>query len=292
MGATFIVTLREGFEAALLLGIVYTYLDKVAGRVHYRWVTLGALAGAAASVLAGVAVSFLSGPLLDLGPDVVATAVMLIAVVVLTWHGWWMRQHSRGITTDVQRRIDEAQVTRRLWIVGLIAFTGVFREGAETVLFLWGLMSQATISEWGGLGGGVLGLGAAAVLGWLVFRGGKHISLSRFFTGTSILLLLVAAGLFASVIGKLESFGFLPSSATIWDTSFLLSDDGVIGGFLRGLVGYRARPSVFEALGYGGYLVLAGILFFGPEQRRPRIGPSHRSERSDSPRSEGALTPS
>ena len=281
VGATFIVTLREGFEAALLLGIVYTYLDKVSGRGHYHWVTLGAAAGALASILAGVGVSLLSGPLLELGPDLVATVVMLVAVVVLTWHGWWMRQHARGIGTDVERRIADAQMTRRLWIVGLIAFTGVFREGAETVLFLWGLMSQTTISEWGGLGGGVLGVATAAILGWLIFRGGKHISLGRFFAATSILLMLVAAGLVASVTGKLEGLGLLPASATVWDTSFLLRDDASVGGFLAGLVGYRARPSVLEAVAYAGYLVAAGILFFGS-----------RSRPHPSPRSEGAFTSS
>src|SRR5919198_5856714 len=143
MGATFVVTLREAFEAALILGIVYTYLDRVGARQHYGYATVGGALGVVASVLAGVAVSFLSGPLLDLGPDLIATAVIFVAVVLLTWHGWWMRQHARAIKGDVQRRIDEARATRRLWVIGVIAFTGVFREGAETVLFLWGLMSQA-----------------------------------------------------------------------------------------------------------------------------------------------------
>ena len=103
MGATFVITLREAFEAALLLGIVYTYLDKVGGRDHYRYVTLGGALGAGASVLAGIAVSVLSGPLLDLGPDLIGAAVMFVAVVVLTWHGWWMRQHARAVRGDVQR---------------------------------------------------------------------------------------------------------------------------------------------------------------------------------------------
>ena len=90
MGATFVVTLREAFEAALLLGIVYTYLDRVQARGQARWVTLGAVAGLVASVAMGVAVTFLSGPLLDLGPDLVAAAVMFLAAAVLTWYGWWM----------------------------------------------------------------------------------------------------------------------------------------------------------------------------------------------------------
>jgi len=263
MGATFVVTLREAFEAALLLGIVYTYLDKIGARDHYRHVTLGGLLGAAASVLAGVALTVLSGPLLDLGPDLIGTAVLFVAVVVLTWHGWWMRQHARAIRGDVQRRIEAAGSAHRVWVVATIAFVGVFREGAETVLFLWGLMSQTDVTGWGGLAGGALGIATAAVLGWAIFRGGRHVSLPRFFAVTSVLLLLVAAGLFSAGVGKLEGLGLLPASPTLWDTSHVLDDHGGVGGFLAGLVGYRARPSLLEMLAYASYILVAGGLVFG-----------------------------
>src|SRR5881296_4402459 len=142
MAATFVVTLREGFEAALLLGIVYACLDRFGARDHYRWVTLGGALGLVASILMGIAVTLLSGPLLDLGPDLVAAAVIVAAVGLLTWHGWWMRQHARALRGEVEQRVEAAEASRRLWAVGLIAFAGVFREGAETVLFLWGLMTQ------------------------------------------------------------------------------------------------------------------------------------------------------
>ena len=100
----------------------------------------------------------------------------------------------------------------------------------------------------------------------------------------------VAAGLFASVIGKLESFGLFPPSPTIWDASLILSDDSMIGGFLRGLVGYRARPSVLEAVAYGAYLVAVGILFFRASARTRQ--PSATGDRDTEHRSEGALTSS
>src|SRR5438309_10193301 len=180
MGATFVVTLREAFEAALLLGIVYSYLERVGARAQYHWVTLGGVLGLLASVLAGLAVTFLSGPLLDLGPDLVAAAVMFFAVALLTWHGWWMRQHARAVKGDVQRRVEEAQSAGRLWALGTIAFAGVFREGAETVLFLWGLLAQATSAAgWSTVAAGVAGVVSAAALGWAIFRGGKQISLPR-----------------------------------------------------------------------------------------------------------------
>ena len=269
MGATFVVTLREAFEAALLLGIVYTYLDKIGASRHATYVTRGAVLGVVASLLMGLAVSLASGPLLDLGPDLVGAAVILVAVVVLTWHGWWMRQHARALTGTVEQRLADAQATRRWWIFGLIAFTGVFREGAETVLFMWGLLSQAAqISAWGGLVGAVLGIGTAAVLGWAIFHGGRRVRVSAFFAVTSVLLFLVAAGLFSTGVGKLETLGVLPASGTAWDSSFLLEDSGVVGGFLGGLVGYRARPSVLEVAGYALYLVVVGWLLFGASSSR------------------------
>jgi high-affinity iron transporter len=263
MGATFVVTLREAFEAALLLGIVYTYLDKVGARDHYRYVTLGGVIGGVASVLFGVGLTVLSGPLLELGPDVIGAAVLFVAVFVLTWHGWWMRQHARAVKGEVERRIAAAGAAHRVWVVATIAFVGVFREGAETVLFLWGLMTQADVTGWGGMAGGALGIATAVVLGWAIFRGGRHVSLPRFFAVTSVLLLLVAAGLFSAGVGKLEALGVLPSSPTLWDTSSVLDDGRGVGGFLAGLVGYRARPSLLEMLAYTSYVLVAGALFFG-----------------------------
>jgi len=273
MGGTFVVTLREGFEAALILGIVYTYLQKIGAARHYHYATRGGLLGVVASVALGVLVTALSGPLLDLGPDVIGLGVIFIAVIVLTWHGYWMQQHARAVKGDVQRKIDEAQATHRLWIIGVIAFTGVFREGAETVLFLWGLLSQATsTSSWASATGAVLGLATAAALGWAIFRGGRHMSLQRFFAVTSILLLLLAAGMFSTGVGRLEAMGFLPQSPTVWDTSSALDDHAFVGGFLNGLVGYRARPSLLEAGSYLVYLIVAGALLFrsGASKPRPR----------------------
>jgi high-affinity iron transporter len=269
VGATFIVTLREAFEASLLLGIVYTYLDRIGARDYCRYVTWGALLGLAASVAMGIGVSLLSGPLIDLGPDLVGAAVIFLAVGLLSWHSWWMRQHARAMAGEVQRRIDAARSTRRLWLVGLIAFTGVFREGAETVLFLWGLMAEATTGlGWSGVGAGLAGIGAAAALGWLVFRGGRWLSLPHFFGATTVLILLLAAGLMSTGVGKLQGLGLVPMGAALWDTSWLLSDQSGVGSFLSGLVGYRARPSGAEVAAYAVYVAAMGTVLFRP---RPRV---------------------
>jgi high-affinity iron transporter len=263
MGATFIVVLREGFEAALLVGIVYAYLTKIGRSDSHRFVTSGAVLGLAASILMGVAVSSISGPLADIGPDVIALGVIFMAVVLLTWHGWWMGRHAREINGEVQRRIDEAHTQQRLWIVGLIAFTGVFREGAETVLFLWGLL--VGLDDGSGvlaLAGGIAGLLGAVALGWLVFQGGRRLSIQGFFAVTSVFVLFLAAGLFSAGIGRLQGIGILPGGDPVWDTSWLLDDHSVVGSLLTGLVGYRARPSALEIAAYVAYVVAAGALFF------------------------------
>src|SRR5262249_48216836 len=264
MGATFLITAREGFEAAPLLGLVYISLNRIGRRDQFRYVTSGAWLGFIASVLMGIAVTLLSGPLLDLGPDVIAATVILAAVGLLTWHGWWMRQHARAMRGDVERRIEHAEATRRYWAVGLIAFMGVFREGAETVLFLWGLLTQVGSARgWDSAIGAVLGLGVAAALGWAVYHGGARLSLPRFFAVTSVLILFLAAGLFSTGLGRLQALGILPPSDALWDTSAVLSDQSVLGSFLNGLVGYRARPSGIEVTGYLVYLVIGTGLFFG-----------------------------
>ena len=269
MGATFVVTLREGFEAALLLGIVYAYLAQTDLRRYHSWVTTGAVLGLAASIVLGVVVSFISGPLLDVGPDLIAAAVMLLAVMLLTWHAWWMQQHARAMSGQVHRQIDEARATGRLSVLAMIAFTAVFREGAETVLFLWGLMTQMSIGGVGGLVGATGGVATATVLGWLVFRGGRRIPIRRFFAVTTVLLVLVAAGLFASALARLDGLGYLPSTQTLWDTSWLLEDGSGVGGFFAGLLGYRARPTLLEALGWLGYIVTVGALLWRPTRWQP-----------------------
>jgi high-affinity iron transporter len=268
VSGSFVITLREGFEAALVLGIVYAYLDRIGRRHHYRQVTAGALLGLLASVGLGIAVSYLSGPLLDLGPDLVGATVIFVAVAVLTWHGWWMRQHARAVASDVQRQIDAAETSRRLWVLGVIAFAAVFREGAETVLFVWGLVSEAaSVSGWATAAGGAAGLVAAGLLGWTVFRGGRGLSLRRFFGVTSMVILFLAAGMFAAGLGKLEGLGFLPHTPVLWDTSSVVADHGLVGQFLSGLVGYRARPSALEVAGYAAYLAVAAGLLFRPATR-------------------------
>src|SRR5215470_5954081 len=261
MGATFVITLREAFEAALVLGIIYSYLGKIGARDGFSYVTRGGVVGLLASLGMGVGVGYLSGPLLDVGPDIVTVVVMLAAVALLTWHAWWMQQHARLIKSNMQHRIDEARAGNRLWVVGLIAFTAVFREGAETVLFLWGIVAQSG-GGWGSAMGGVAGVACAAAIGWAIFRGGQRLSLTRFFSVTTIFIMLLAAGLLSSAVARLQGMGLLPLSEPLWNTSWLLSDGSLAGGFLSGLIGYRAQPTLLEVCVYVAYVIVASLLLF------------------------------
>ena len=116
---------------------------------------------------------------------------------------------------------------------------------------------------------GGAGIGAAAALGWLVFRGGRWLSLPHFFGATTVLILLLAAGLLSTGVGKLQGLGVVPMGAAMWDTSWLLSDRSGIGSFLSGLVGYRAQPTLPEVCAYAAYLIVVGALFFG--RRAPDV---------------------
>jgi high-affinity iron transporter len=273
---TFLVVLREAFEAALVLGIVYTYLQKIGRPQHYRYVTAGAVLGVLASIGIGVAVSYLSGPLLDLGPDLVSAGVLFLSVGVLTWMLVWMRRHARAIRGDVQRRIDEAESRSQVWVIATVAFAGVFREGAETVLFVWGLIAQATTGAgWSSVIGGVLGVAVAAVLALAIFTGSKAVSLPTFFAVTSVLLLVLAAGLFSAGVGRLQGLGLLPLAGELWDTSSILDERSLLGMLLSGLAGYRARPTSLEVAAWVLYLLVAGALLFGS---RPIRRSSPRSE--------------
>jgi high-affinity iron transporter len=284
VGGTFVITLREGFEAALVLGLIYTYLDKIGARRKFRYVTTGAIVGVAASALLGLIVSLLSGPLVDLGPDLIGAAVLFAASGTLTWHGWWMRQHARAVRGELEERIGAAHARQQFWIVGVIAFTAVFREGAETVLFLWGLLTQIGARAGGTLLalGGFLGVAGAVMLGLLVFQGARQVNPRRFFAWTTVFLLLLAAGLFSTGVGRLQSLGVLPTADTLWDTSAWLDDGGFFGSLLAGLLGYRARPSTLEGAAYVAYLVGAGWLLFGggaaPSAASAGASPSRRGE--------------
>jgi high-affinity iron transporter len=167
----------------------------------------------------------------------------------------WMQRNARIIRGELQRKADAALATGRLLSLAVIAFAAVFREGVEAALFLWGVALQnpgtAALTL---VGAGVAGAGLAVATAWLFFRGFSFLQLATFFRVTGVLLLLVAAGLLASAVNKLIGLGYLPPLVPqLWNTSWLVRDDSVLGRLLGAFVGYRSRPSLLEVVVFGAY---------------------------------------
>lgn len=179
---------------------------------------------------------------------------------------FWMRRQARFIKGELQHRVDLALASSSAFGLGLLAFFVVVREGLETALFLFATFRAATAGSTAtSLLGAVLGLAAAAVVGYLMYRGGVRLNLRTFFKVTGALVLLVAAGLLASGIHELQEIGWLPfGTGTAFDVSGVVPDSGP-GLPLRAMFGYNANPTWLEFLAWAGYLLTVGFFFFRPQ---------------------------
>jgi len=283
VGAAFIVALREGIEAALIVSILLAYLRQLGRRDRVHLVWWGTALAIGVSVVAGTVIFVLGTEFEGAAEQLFEGLVTLTAVSVLTWMIFWMRRQGARIKSELQERVDTALTTGGL-ALAVLAFTAVLREGVETALFLYAA-AKGTAVDAGGVSGQVagalLGLGLAVVLGVLLYRGGIHMDLRTFFRLTGSILIVVAAGLFAFSIHELQEAGWFPFlMATAFDLSSALPDDSGIGTVLRGLLGYNADPSVLELFSWLGYLAVVGTLYFRPQSAiAPRTAPV--VERSD-----------
>ena len=270
MLATFFLMLREGLEAALIVGIVAAYLVKIGRRDALPKVALGVAAAIGLSIAIGVVVTLTIERLPLIVQDTLEGLAAVLAVGVLTWMLFWMRRQGRALKGELEHGVDLAiSEGTTLALVGL-AFVAVIREGVETVLFLIPILS------FNGTGvdtvlGGVLGLAVAAVFGWAIFVAGVRVNLRRFFTVTGIVLIFVSAGLVAFAVAEFGEAGFFANAGMVFDLNGVLPDRGPLGSVLRGLFGYRSAPTPLELLGYLAYLVPVLVLFIAdrPLIRRP-----------------------
>jgi high-affinity iron transporter len=284
---TLLITWREGIEASLIVGILITYLIRVNQRNGLRYVYRGAFW----AVLASLLFAFLSTEIGFLfegsREDFFDAGILFLAVGVMTHMVLWMDRHAREIKGTLQRKADAALAKKQLWILGTISFMGVFREGVETVLFLWGLAVQQSSghSYLFPLLGGILGISLAVGTAWVFFKGFGHLDLRPFFKVTGVLLLILAAGMLATGIRKLggsEAFlQYFPWASTpMWDTSWILDERKLLGSLAASLFGYASRPSLLEVAAYTSYLV--GVLLWLRWERRPRPVVVRSSVRPDS----------
>jgi high-affinity iron transporter len=254
MLASFLLTLREGFEIALILGIVLSILRKLERRELYQYIWIGA--GAAALVCAMVGfVLYRAGKGLE-GPaePVFEGLSMLAAAAILTWMIFWMHRQSRGMRGALEKSIGEQLEKSGGWPLIWLAFFSVLREGLELVLFL--LAAAFIMNASSTLAGALLGICAAALLGWILFSTTHKFSIRTFFRVTNIFLFVFAAGLVAHGVHELTEAGWLQGLIDpIYNLNAILSDQSTLGSLLGTLVGYSSSPTLMDTLAY--------LLYFG-----------------------------
>ena len=254
-----LITLREGLEAALVVGIVLGVLRKLGQADRSKPVWAGMAAAVIVSIVAGLALNALGVAFEGCGEEIFEGVAMLLAAGVLTWMIFWMQRQGREIQAELERDVRQAVSTRNAWALFSLAFVAVVREGIETVLFLTAASFSATGVET--LVGGALGLAIAIVLGWLVFIAGRRLDVRTFFRVTSVLLILFAAGLAAHGVHELQEAAVVPTIIEhVWDVNHILDESGALGTFLKALFGYDGNPSLLEVAAYVAYFIVVALL--------------------------------
>jgi high-affinity iron transporter len=251
-----IIGFREGLEAALIVGIVIGYLVKTGQAARARVAWAGVAAAVAASVLLALGLSAVGAELEGAAEEIFEGATMLLAVFVLTGMIFWMRAQARYLKSSLEHELQQAVTSGAALTLFGVAFLAVFREGVETAL----LLAAAAFAN-DGLGtliGALLGLGAAVVMGWLLYTTTVRLNLRVFFSVTSLLLLFFAAGLFGHAVHEFQEAGLLPLTIEhVWNLNPILNEDSTLGEILKALFGYNGDPSLLEVLSYAAYWVLA-----------------------------------
>lgn len=260
MGASFLITLREGLEVALVLAILVAYLVKTNRRGEIPAVWRGAAVAAGFCLVGGVAFHAFVGEFDGKSEQFIEGTIAITAASVLTWMIFWMRKNSRGLSAELRTKVDQANTDRAL---ATIAFVAVLREGLETVLFL---VSAETTSSSGSsvVIGGLLGLVVAAGLGRLVYLGGNRVNLRVFFNVTGVLLILFAAGLFGKFFHEYRELlgfesGWLVKPA--WTVTSGAWSSGTFYDFMAGFFGWHREAENIRVIAYFAYLIPIGWAF-------------------------------
>lgn len=258
--ANFLIGLREGLEAAIIVGILVAYLVKLDERKHIAKITIGVVAAVAVSVGLGLVLSVVAASVPIGTEEAIAGVTSLVAVVFVSWMIFWMARTSRTLSTTLRAQIDKA-VGVGSWSLAAVAFLAVIREGIETSVFLW----SASKGAGGGslpIVGALAGLMVAAGLGYLGYRGTVRLNLGTFFKFTGSFLILVAAGIFAYGVAELQEIGWIPLLTNhAYDLTAIIPEDGWLDSLLRGAVLYNGAPTVLQVLVWIGYVAITGWLF-------------------------------
>jgi high-affinity iron transporter len=267
---SFVIGLREGLEAALIVGIVATFLVRQGRRDALRQVWLG-VAGAVALCLGlGVVLDLLERSLPQREQEALETVIGLVAVALVTWMILWMRRHARTLKSGLESAAGAALARGSTRALVVMAFLAVLREGLETAVFLLATF-QASLDRVSASTGAVLGIAAAALLGYALYRGGTRINLQRFFTLTSVVLVVVAAGLLMTAAHTAHEAGWVNvGQATALDLHWLVRPGTPWSSVVTGVLGIQPRPTVVEVAVWVAYLVPMLTLVLRPKARSPK----------------------
>jgi high-affinity iron transporter len=268
MLGNYLIGLREGLEASLVVTILIAYLVRT-GRI-------GLLPRVWAGVAFAVLVSLGFGALLTYGPrgltfqaqEAIGGTLSIIAVGFVTWMIFWMRRAARGLAGELRGQVDRAAGAGR-WSLVLVAALGVGREGLETALFLWaatqtaiGAHTRSTVPAWQPITGAVLGIATSVVLGYLLYRGVVKVDLTTFFTWTGAFLIVVAAGVLGYGFHDLQEAGVLPGlSSLAFDVSAHIDEGSWYGTLLKGVFNLSPQTTWLQAAVWTAYLVVTMTLF-------------------------------
>jgi high-affinity iron transporter len=253
-----VIVFREVIEAGLIVGIVLAVTRGLSGS---RLVIMaGVLAGVVGAALVAAFAGAIGEALAGIGQEIFNASILLIAVVMLTWHNVWMASHGRELAVDV-KRVGEAvrSGSQSIVALGIVCAVAVMREGSEVALFMYGLVAAGGSTAAELVIGSLLGLAAGVAVTALTYLGLVAIPQRRLFAVTTVLISLLAAGLAAQAALFLQQAGVLTMlSQTAWDTSAILSDTSLFGRVLHTLIGYSDQPSALQVVVY--VLTLAVIV--------------------------------
>jgi high-affinity iron transporter len=269
MLATAIIVFREVLEAALIVGIVMAASRGVTRRG--LWVGGGIAAGIFGAMAVAGGAESIAAAAAGIGQEVFNAAILFAAVAMLGWHNVWMTRHGRELTLAANRLGAAVRAgTQPLWALAFAVGLAVLREGSEVVLFLYGIAAAGGGGAVAMALGGALGLAAGAASGTALYLGLVRIPLRHLFSVTSWLVLLLAAGMASQGAAFLLQADLLPPlGMTLWDTSFLLSDQSLPGRVLHTLIGYTAQPAGIQLVFYLATLLLIGGLMRALGNARP-----------------------
>ena len=258
-----LIMLREGFEAALVVAIVYAYIRRIDRPELAGPMWQGIAAAAALSIGAGIVVHLTVESLEGRARLLAFAAVSMLAVIVLTWMIFWMRRQAANIKQELEAKLASAIAAGSAVGLASVVFFAVLREGWETALFLFAIGESSTPLATGI--GAVVGLTISISLGVAIYMGSRRLNLRQFFTVTGILLIVFAAGLLAHAMHEFQEAGILPGTVEhLWNTNAVVSEDSNFGKFLTALFGYNGDPSALEVGVWFTFLATALVLFVRP----------------------------